>query len=166
MVGAIRSQVAKGLGQVRQAFFGIVARGSSKALQLTGFADETLQEVEIIQQVGFSSFIPKNAKVVVIPLNGKTAKSVVVATSNGAISIEVGEGETCIYDQHGHSVWLKADGTHVSSDLFVDGKIIATQDIQSTSGDISDQTGSIEKMRQTYNVHTGHGSGGTPSQQM
>ena len=85
-VGAIQSQVTKGLGQVRQAFWGIVARGGAKALQLTGFADETLQEVELVQQVGFASYIPKNAKVVVIPLHGKTAKSIVIATSNGSVS--------------------------------------------------------------------------------
>ena len=89
-VGAIQSQVAKGLSQVRQAFWGIVARGGAKALQLTGFADETLQEVELVQQVGFASYIPKNAKVVVIPLHGKTAKSIVIATSNGAVNVTVG----------------------------------------------------------------------------
>lgn len=166
MIGAIQSQVAKGLGQVRQAFWGVVARGGVKALQLTGFADETLQEVELVQQVGFASFIPKNAKVVVIPLNGKTAKSIVVATSNGNISVDVADGETCIYDQYGHSVWLKKDGTYVAGDLFVDGKVVATQDIQSSGGDVSDKTGSIQKMRQTYNNHTGHSSGGTPSEQM
>ena len=31
-VGAIQSQVAKGLSQVRQAFWGFVARGGAKAL--------------------------------------------------------------------------------------------------------------------------------------
>lgn len=172
-ISAIQAQVAKGLGQVRQAFWGIVARGGAKALQLTGFADETLQEVELVQQVGFASYIPKNAKVVVIPLHGKTAKSIVIATSNGAVNVTVGNGETCVYDQHGHTVWLKEDGTHVGGgDLIVDegnlrvnGKVIATQDIES-SGDISDSGGSMQSMRDTYNSHDGHSSGGVPSNQM
>ena len=172
-VGAIQSQVAKGLGQVRQAFWGIVARGGAKALQLTGFADETLQEVELVQQVGFASYIPKNAKVVVIPLHGKTAKSIVIATSNGAVNVTVGNGEKCVYDQYGHTLWLKADGTHVGGgDLIIDegnlkvnGKVIAAQDIES-AGQISDSGGSMQSMRETYNSHEGHSSGGTPSNQM
>jgi phage gp45-like len=71
MIDAIRSQISKAKTQVRQCFLGIVARGSSSSLQLKGFADEVLQEVELVQQVGFSSHVPDAAKVVVIPLQGK-----------------------------------------------------------------------------------------------
>jgi phage gp45-like len=67
-----------------------------------GFTDETLQEIELIQQVGFNSHIPDSAKVIVIPLQGKTAKAVVVATTGGAVVVNVAEGETCVYDQFGH----------------------------------------------------------------
>ena len=108
-----------------------------------------------------------------IPLHGKTAKSIVIATSNGAVNVTVGNGETCVYDQYGHTLWLKADGTHVGGgDLIVDegnlkvnGKVIAAQDIES-AGQISDSGGSMQSMRDTYNGHEGHSSGGTPSNQM
>lgn len=152
MIDAIRSQIGKAASQVRQSFLGIVARGSAKALQLKGFADEVLTDTELYQQVGFSSFIPEGAKVVVIPLQGKTAKSIVVATSGGAITIDLSDGETCIYDQFGHSVWLKEDGTHIEGDLFV-------------NGEVKDKKGTMQEMRDQYNQHK-HGSSPAPSPQM
>lgn len=152
MIDAIRSQISKAKTQVRQCFLGIVARGSSSSLQLKGFADEVLQEVELVQQVGFSSHVPDAAKVVVIPLQGKTSKSIVVATSGGAITINVGNGETCIYDQFGHSVWLKEDGTYIEGDLFV-------------NGEVKDRTGTMQEMRDQYNQHK-HGNSPAPSPQM
>ena len=57
--------------------------------------------------VGFSSHIPEDARVVVIPLHGKTSRSIVVATTGGAVVVNVGKGETCVYDQFGHSLLLK-----------------------------------------------------------
>lgn len=158
MIEAVQRQIQKGLGQIRQSFLGIVARGGAKMLQFTGFADEVLDEVELFQQVGFSSFVPKDARVVVIPLQGKTSKSVVIATSGGPIVIEVNEGETCIYDQFGHSVWLKEDGTHIEGDLFVNGKV-------QTTDDVIDKKSSMQDMREIYNGHT-NGNTPQPSQQM
>ncbi len=167
MINAIQSQVSKSLGQVRQTFLGIVARGGSKLLQLTGYADETLQNIELIQHVGFASFVPKGAKVVVIPLQGKTSRSVVIATTGGTVTVDVGDGETCIYNQHGHTVWLKADGTHIGGgDVFIDAGNLEVSGNITSGGDISDKKGSMQSMRTTYNGHSGHGSGGTPSAQM
>lgn len=160
MMDAIRSQISKAKTQVRQCFLGIVARGSSSSLQLKGFADEVLQEVELVQHVGFSSHVPDAAKVVVIPLQGKTSKSIVVATSGGAITINVGDGEACVYDQFGHTVWLKKDGTHIGGgDLFVDDGNLHV------NGNVFDQKGSMQEMRDTYNAHT-NGNTPTPSPQM
>ena len=158
MIEAVQRQIQKGLGQIRQSFLGIVARGGSKMLQFTGFADEVLDEVELFQQVGFSSFVPKDARVVVIPLQGKTSKSIVIATSGGAIVVDVKEGETCVYDQFGHSVWLKEDGTHIEGDLFVKGKVQATDDV-------IDKKSSMQDMREIYNGHT-NGNTPPPNQKM
>lgn len=161
MMNAIRSQISKAKTQVRQCFLGIVARGSSSNLQLKGFADEVLQEVELVQHVGFSSHVPDAAKVVVIPLQGKTSKSIVVATSGGAITINVENGETCVYDQFGHSVWLKQDGTHIGGgDLFVDDG-----NLHVTNGEVIDKKGSMQEMRDIYNAHT-NGNTPTPNPQM
>ncbi len=156
MIGAIQNQVSKGLGQIRQMFLGLVARGGADNVQIKGFEDEVLDEVEVMQQVGFSSWLPEDVKVVLIPQQGKTAKSIVVATKGGKVVINVAEGETCIYDQHGHSVWLKEDGTHVEGDLFVNGKIEAAQDIR-------DKKSTMQEMRDIYNRHNNGPDTSTPS---
>ncbi|MFA2969773.1 phage baseplate assembly protein [Acinetobacter pittii] len=154
MIGVIQNQINKALGQIRQSFQGIVARGGSEVLQLTGFSDETLQEVELFQQIGFTSYIPKDARVVVLPLQGKTSKSIVIATTGSPIVINVTEGETCVYDQFGHSIWLKKDGTHIKGNLFVeDGNL------QVVNGNVLDQKGSMQEMREIYNKHK---NGNTP----
>lgn len=161
MINSIAQQVKKGLGQIRQVFQGIVARGGSDVLQLTGYADETLQEVELFQQVGFSSHIPEGARVVVIPLQGKTAKSIVVATKAGDVQVSVESGETCVYDQFGHSVLLKKNGMHVGGgDLYVDDG-----NLYVLNGDVFDKKSSMQDMRDVYNEHT-NGKTPQPTPQM
>ena len=158
MIDAVRTQILKAKNQIRQNFLGIVARGGSQKLQLKGFADEVLTEVELFQHIGVSSHIPEGAKVVVIPMQGKTSRSIVLGTTGGAIQIETNQGETCIYDQFGHTIWLKEDGIHIQGDVFVEGKIQATSDI-------CDQTGTMQNIRDIYNQHT-NGNTSTPTPQM
>ena len=155
MISSMQRQIARSMGQVRQTFLGVVARGGSKLLQLTCLAGEVLDETELVQQVGFSSYIPEGCRVVVIPLQGKTSRSIVIATDGAPIVIHVLEGETCIYDQFGHAVWLKEDGTHIKGgDLFVDDG-----NLYVTNGDVIDKKGSMQDIRDKYNSHT---NGNTP----
>ena len=161
MMKSVGSRINKAASQIRQTFLGLVARGGSKVLQLKGFSDETLQEVELIQQVGFSSYIPEGAKVVVLPLQGKTAKSVVVATTGGAVVVNVAKGETCVYDQFGHQVLLYKDGIKMMGNVEIIGGLKVSENIES-KGEVSDKTGSMQQMRVTYNIHT-HGNSPPPS---
>ena len=161
MMKSVGSRIQKAASQIRQTFLGIVSRGDSKALQLKGFTDETLQEVELIQQVGFSSFVPDSAKVVVIPLQGKTSKSVVVATTGGAVVVNVAKGETCIYDQFGHQVLLHENGIKMTGNVEIIGGLKVLENIES-EGEVSDKTGSMQAMRDAYNPHT-HGNSPPPS---
>lgn len=155
MIGSMQRQIARGMGQVRQTFLGVVARGGSKLLQLTGLAGEVLDETELVQQVGFSSYIPDGCRVVVIPLQGKTSRAIVIATDGAPIVIHVDEGETCIYDQFGHAIWLKEDGAHVKGgDLFVDDG-----NLHVLNGEVIDKKGSMQEMRKIYNSHR---NGNTP----
>ncbi|WOE42398.1 phage baseplate assembly protein domain-containing protein [Acinetobacter chinensis] len=166
MIGSVQRQIARGIGQVRQSFLGVVARGGSKLLQLTGLADEVLDEVELIQHVGFSSHIPEGSRVVIIPLQGKTSRSIVIATDGAPIVINVSEGETCIYDQYGHSIWLKKDGTHIKGNLYVeDGDVFVTDGSVTAAEDVSDKTSSMQGMRDVYNVHN-NGNTPPPNQKM
>ncbi|EHU1483098.1 phage baseplate assembly protein [Acinetobacter baumannii] len=161
MMKAVAAQINKAMKQIRQPLFALVARGGSKVLQLKGFADETLQEVELFQQVGFNSHIPEGARVVVIPLHGKTSRSIVVATTGGAVVVNVDEGETVVYDQFGHSLLLKEDGTHITAgDLFIDDG-----DLHVTKGQVFDKKGSMQEMRDIYNKHK-HGNTPTPTETM
>ena len=164
MMKSLSSRIQKAGSQIRQTFLGIVARGGSKVLQLKGFTDETLQEIELIQQVGLSTYIPEGAKVVVIPLQGKTSKSVVIATTGGAVVVNVAEGETCVYDQFGHQVLLHKDGIKMLGDVEIIGKLKVSEDIKSEK-EIFDKTSSMQAMRDAYNPHT-HGSSPPPSTQM
>ena len=161
MIGSMQRQIARGMGQVRQTFLGVVARGGSKLLLLTGLAVEVLDETELVQQVGFSSYIPDGCRVVVIPLQGKTSRAIVIATDGAPIVIHVDEGETCIYDQFGHAIWLKEDGAHVKGgDLFVDDG-----NLHVLNGEVIDKKGSMQEMRDIYNVHN-NGNTPQPTQQM
>ena len=162
MIKSVQSQINKSLNQVRQLFLGIVARSGSKTLQLRGFADETLQEIELYQQVGFNSHIPNDARVVVVPLQGKTSKSIVIATTGGAVIVNVAEGETCIYDQFGHQVLLHENGIKMIGDVeIIEGGLTVEKNIKSLA-EISDKTGSMAQMRVVYNVHL-HGNSPTPN---
>ena len=50
MMRAVAAQINKALKQIRQPLFALVARGGSRTLQLKGFAEETLQEVELFSK--------------------------------------------------------------------------------------------------------------------
>ena len=164
MMKSVGARIQKATSQVRQSFLGLVARGGSKTLQLKGFADETLQEVELIQQVGFSSYVPEDAKVVVIPLQGKTAKSVVIATTGGKVVVNVETGQTCVFDQFGHQVLLHENGIKMLGNVEVIGSITATENIESAK-EVLDKTSSMQVMRDAYNPHT-HGNTPPPSTPM
>lgn len=157
------SKISRAIGQVRQAFFGIIARAGAKA-QITGNDGEVLDEMEIIQQVGFSSWIPKGSRVVIIPLLGKSSRSVIVGSTEAPVMITVSEGETCIYDQFGHKILLTESGVKITGDTEIDGKLTVRNDINS-NGQISDSKSSMQAMRDTYNSHT-NGNTPAPSQKM
>lgn len=150
MITAMKEQINRASSQIRQAFLGIVAR-SGQRLQLKGLSSEVLQDVDSIQHVGFASGLPVDCRVVVLPLQGKTGRAVVIASRGGPVVVEVTEGETCIYDQFGHKILLAEGGIFMKGSVFVDGPLTATE--------ISDSKGSIQNMRDKYNAHGGHSNG-------
>lgn len=106
-------QVSQDLGDaIRQAFRGKLGLVDSsldvQRVQVQGLAGEMLQDVELIQQFGFTSYPPADADVVVIPLGGNTSHGVVLATEHGSYRLKsLGEGEVAVYDQSGSSIVLK-----------------------------------------------------------
>lgn len=70
-------EVAKGVqDSVRAAFRGVlnlVKSGSDiQQVQVSALADETIQDLELMQHFGFTSVPPAGTQAVVIPLGGKT----------------------------------------------------------------------------------------------
>ena len=157
------SQFSRVLGQVRQAFVGIVARAGIKA-QVTGNDDEVLDEMEIIQHIGFSSWIPENSRVVIVPMLGKSSRAVIVGSTEAPVLVVANKGETVIYDQFGHQILLTKAGVKIKGDTEIDGKLTVKNDIES-NGQVSDSKSSMQEMRDIYNSHT-NGNTPAPSQQM
>lgn len=146
------------IAQIRLPFFGRITR-TGKTVQVAGLNGELFPEVVNLQQVGFASGLPQDAEVVMLPLMGKTARSVIIASRGGAVLVTVNAGETCIYDQFGHTIKLTESGIAMVGNVTIQGNLTAT-------GSISDQYGSMAQMRVIYNAHIGHVSSGVPAQQM
>ena len=147
------------LNQIRQSFLGYVSRAGKKA-QVTGLDDEILDEIEIIQQVGFSSWLPNGSRVILLPLNGKSSRSVIIGSTESPIFIQAEEGQTIIYDQFGHQILLHENGVKIVGNVEIEGSLNVTDDINSESN-VIDGAGSIHEVREKYNSHK-HGSSPTP----
>lgn len=119
-------QVAQGVQEsFRSAFRGVInlvnsADGIQK-VQVSGLADETIADVEFMQQFGLTSVPPAGTQVVVIPMGGATTHSVVVATENGSFRVKnLKGGEVAVYDESGSSIVLRNGKLiEVSCDRFV-----------------------------------------------
>lgn len=158
--------VAKGVQDgVRAAFRGVlnlVKSGSDiQQVQVSGLADETIQDLELMQQFGFTSVPPAGTQAVVIPLGGKTTHGIIVATENGSFRVKnLKNGEVAIYDSSGSTIILKnnrvidvecdaynvkcktyqvtaSDGATINGDLTqADGSFSTSGDV-TASGDVS-----------------------------
>lgn len=120
----IDSRIGKALRGIRTAFRAkLTALATAPQVQLVqgeALAGEKMQAVELMQHFGFSSAPPAGTQLVVVPLAGKTAKSVIVATENGAFRIAVEQGETCIYNQWGAKITFKKEkDIEVECDHFI-----------------------------------------------
>ncbi len=185
MIKQIDARIRRHLSGIRLAFRGVItlvkAAGAVQLVQLDGVSGERLQDIELFQQFGCTSNLPAGTMAIVLPLGGKTAHGIIIATEHGDYRIKnLASGETAIYNQWGDHVTLRADRrmqvvsslavdittptVNMSGNLNVAGNIIA-------QGDITDNAATAPKtmagMRTTYNSHTHSdpqgGSVGTPS---
>lgn len=107
----IESRIRRALSALRLPFRArLTALNGAPGLQLAqgqALAGEQLQAVEMVQQFGFTSGVPAGSQLIVLPLAGRTAASVIIATENGSFRVQVGSGETCVYNQWGAKITLK-----------------------------------------------------------
>ena len=170
MIEQMRREIARAQAGVRSAvravLQGIAIAQRIQRVNAEALAGEQLQDVELVQQFGFTSAPPAGAQLVLLPLGGRTSASVIVATEHGAYRLQLGaQGECAIYNQWGDLVHLKQDRSmHVVAALKVvmdtpflqvNGEIKATGHITSDL-DVRDQAGtkSMAGMRSVYNTHT------------
>lgn len=117
-------QVARDIGDtVRAAFRGkvtlVVSSEPVQRIQLSGLADEMLQDLEHLQEFGFTSHPPEGTEAVVIPLGGDTSHGVIVATEHGSFRIKnLKPGETAIYSNEGAKIVIK-NGRIIEADCDV-----------------------------------------------
>lgn len=139
---------------IRQALIGTIKRTGNEALQVLGLSGELVDDVPLYQQVGFASWLPKDAEVVMLPMSGKARNFVIVAGSD-AVAIELKEGETVVYNQHGVELRLTKDKIKSNVSLEVDGDITST-------GNVADKIGTMQAMRQVYDGHSHSNNGAAP----
>lgn len=109
---AISQKAQNTINDLRQAFRGVLnlvkSADNIQKVQVSGLAEETLQDVELMQHFGFTSVPPANTQAVILPIGGQTSHGIVIATENGAFRVKnLQGGEVAVYDESGSSIVLK-----------------------------------------------------------
>jgi phage baseplate assembly protein V len=112
MIAMIDKRIARFVGGIRQAFRGVVtlvkAASSVQLLQVDGLAGEQLQDNELFQHYGYTSNPPAGTMAIVLPVGGKTAHGIIIATEHGTYRLKgLASGEVALYSDEGDSVVLK-----------------------------------------------------------
>lgn len=81
----------------------------TQVAQVELFADEVVDEVERIQNYGFTS-LPTEGGVYAIPMGGKGNQLIIVAINDDKTRLRILPGEVAIYHAEGHHVVLKEGG--------------------------------------------------------
>lgn len=94
---------------------GIVARvddsSGIKRFQGKILAGETLEDIEVFQEFGFSSRPPRGSEFVLASIGGNREHAIAIATMNRNLRIKnLKDGETVIFDKDGNYVYLKENG--------------------------------------------------------
>lgn len=193
MIATIDKRIRRYLGQIRLAFRGVGTQVNSAApvqlFQGQGLAGEQLQDNELMQHYGFTSRPPPGFMYVCLPIGGKTAHGIAVATEHASYRLKgLKSGEMAIYDDLGQQVLLSRDG------IVIDGaalpiiiknaptvtikaatKVRMETPLLEVTGEIKDKCDStgktMQSMRTSYNTHTHHendvhGETAVPTQQV
>lgn len=143
--------------------------GAVRLLAATGRFGETFSRVSFLQHYGFASR-PKAGAEILVEANGNV--TFCIASDDRRYRLALADGEAALYDHLGQKVHLKADGsieivginkvtaTAPEVEIVASTQVTLTTPLLQVSGnitsggDVSDQKGSIDTMRQTYNSHT------------
>jgi len=139
-----------------------------QSVQVTLLGDQPAY-AERFQQYGFTSHPHPGAEAIVAAVGGARAHLVALSVDDRRYRLKaLAKGEVAIYDDQGQRVHLTRAGIVIDGvgkpvqfvncpDVHMDGNL-------HVAGDVSDKNGSMQEMRDTYNVHDhGGDSGGTTS---
>ncbi len=116
MTGDIDKRIERALGRIRLAFRGVInlvnAAAHVQFVQGEGFASEKLRDNELFQHYGFTSHPLPGTMAVVLPIGGKTAHGIVIATEHATYRLKgLESGEVALYTDEdgngGHRIVLK-----------------------------------------------------------
>lgn len=167
-VDLIRREIARAASATRLAFRGVLRsyrhRASGPMLaRAEGLADEQLVDIEIMQHAGLAAGLPAGTPVIVLPVGGKTAQSVVIASEHGTYRVQVGPGEVALYHltepdcsvhlKAGRVVAIKCDKLEITADT----EIKLTAPIVKVSHDVQVRSASTPYSLNTFlAAYNGH----------
>lgn len=184
MIEQIDKRVKRFLGQIRLAFRGLGTSVNTEPtvmlIQGVGLSGELIQGAELMQHYGFIGVPPAGFKYIALPVGGKTAHSVIVATVHESFNLpEREEGDSALFDNRGQKVHLTKDGIVIDCSglplLLKNAPRVRFEtnefEVTGTIKDRCDTTGeTMSGMRDTYNSHTHDdpqgGAVAEPNQQM
>lgn len=114
-IKVIDERISRKLAGIRLAFRGVVtlvkAAGAVQLVQLDGLSGEQLQDAEAFQHYGCTSNAPAGSMAIVLPLGGKTAHGIVIATEHGTFRLKnLASGEVALYDDQGQKIHITRNG--------------------------------------------------------
>jgi phage baseplate assembly protein V len=168
MIDHIEKRISRALGGIRQAFRGVMSRVNSapkvQLIQAVGLRGENIQAAEYFQHYGYTSNPPEGAMFVMVPIGGKTAHGIVIATEHGSYRLKnLAPGEVAIYDDLGQKIHLTRngiviDGANKQITITNTPKVRMDIPLLEVTGEIKDKCDTTGKtmsgMRTTYNGHT------------
>ena len=144
-----------------------VVKGVIQRVSATVWGDGAIDDRELIQHYGFTSRPVAGAEVIFIRQGGQF---IAIGSDDRRYRIALEEGELALYDDLGQVVHLTREGVVVTSpkkisataptvEVIAEMKVTMTTPLLEVSGhikaagNVSDMKGSMQAMRDTYNVH-------------
>jgi len=127
---------------------------------------EVRDQLEVVQQYGFSSKPAGPTGAVVLFVSGSRESGIMISTKGLSTEMvfTLQDGEVALHTAEGDSVHLKKGRVvsittntleiHAAQEVKIDSPKITTTGDLTTGGQVSDPLGSLATLRSTYNAHT------------
>jgi len=173
MIRDVQRAIDRALGRIRLPFRALqtaIKLGTLVQLvQADALSGEQLQDNELFQHYGYTSAPPNGAHLIVLPIGGKTAHGIIIATEHGSYRFKLeAEGEVALYTDEGDHVYLKRGRTvevqtntllvKAATKVRFETPLVETTGKIEADGTIRDlrptNDRTIDGMREQYNSHT------------